>query len=68
MPPWITDVVKEINNPFLLFSLIVIWIMFKLLVRRDTVIEKMSDAIGKVLLALEKQTILLEILVQGTHK
>ncbi|MFH2057787.1 MAG: hypothetical protein ABIJ59_02675 [Pseudomonadota bacterium] len=68
MPPWITDVIKQIGNPFLLFSLIVLWFMYKLLQRRDMVVEKLSEAIGKVSLALEKQTTLLELLVQGRIK
>jgi len=68
VPPWITDVIKQIGNPFLLFSLIVLWFMYKLLQRRDMVVEKLSEAIGKVSLALEKQTTLLELLVQGRIK
>ena len=65
MPDWIIECVKQIGNPFLLFSLVVLWFMYKLLIRREIAIEKQSEAIKHVSLAIEKQTTLLELLVHG---
>lgn len=72
MPEWIIEIGKQIGNPFLLFSLAVLWLMFKfmekLIIKKDEVIEKQAVAILENVGNMKEVVTLLNVLIYGTKK
>ena len=47
MPPWIIKVIEQISDPFMLFSLIILYFMYKMLIKKNEVIEELLNHHGK---------------------